>query len=417
MVRGSAISSSTERISESLLFRSGPTCFFIPLAIDTCGGLTSIAAPLVLKSHYGLRDSEIGWVLGTGTILYVLTCFFGGRLADRVGYETMIKTGLAIVALNAVSFLLWGPLPYYIVCTIFSPLGHAFFWPAFQAWIGRDVDRLEMARRIGIFSVGWSLGLSAVGPLVAGWTLEFDRNLPFTIAMLLSVGTLAVFQFARPELPRHEVHATGHADDFVPQARRRAFLSAARVGIVSAVVAMAVVRTYFPLIGLDWKLSTSSIGAIVTVLGLGQSGIFLVLTLTHRWHYRSSYLLSAQVLGAAGLLLFSVLGIFLVGSGDAADATVGVALAIPALFCAGIMSGVCYFSSAFYALFGEETKGKNSGIHESLIGVGYGIAQYGGGAAVRYIHKLSPYFLCGLLIFGFILWQWKLIRVKENPKK
>lgn len=398
-------------------FRTGPTCFLIPLAIDTCGGLTSIAAPLVLKSHYGLLDSQIGLILGTGTILYVVTCFFGGRLADRAGYETIIKVGLAILTLNALSFLLWGPLPYYIVCTIFFPFGHAFFWPAFQAWIGRDVDRLEMARRIGIFSVGWSLGLSAVGPFVAGWTLEIDRNLPFILATILPFAVLIVFHFARPELLRHEVHATGQADEFVPQERRRAFLYAARVGIVSAVVAMAVVRTYFPLIGLDWELSTGSIGAIVTVLGLGQSGIFLLLTLTQRWHYRLAYLLSAQVLGAMGLIFFSSLGYFLVGTGGEADATIGVLLAVPALFCAGIMSGVCYFSSAFYALFGEESKGKNSGIHESLIGVGYGIAQYGGGAAVRYIHKLSPYFLCGLLILGFIVWQERIIRAREKPRK
>lgn len=400
-----------------MILRTGPTCFFIPLAIDTCGGLISIAAPLVLKSDFGLLDSQIGLVLGTGTILYVVISLLGGRLADRIGFEATIKLGLGILTLNALSFLFWGPLPYTIFCAICFPVGHALFWPAFQAWIGRDVDRLEMARRIGIFSVGWSLGLSAVGPFVAGWTLDIDRSLPFALAMILALGTLAIFQFAKPRLLRHESHTTAHADEFVPPDRRKAFLSAARVGIVGAVVAMAVLRTYFPLIGVDWELSTTSIGAIVTVLGLGQSGTFLVLTLTQRWHYRTSYLLCGQMLGAIGLILFGALGYVWVGGGEGADSWMGVWLALPTLFCAGIMSGICYFSSAFYSLFGEESKGKNSGIHESLIGVGYGIAQYGGGGAILYVHLLSPYWLCGILILVCILWQLRLLREnrRTNP--
>jgi MFS family permease len=393
-----------------VILPTGPICFFIPLLIDTCAGLIRMAGPVLLKGAYGLPDSQVGLVIGTSTVLYTVLTLWGGILADRWGTLNGVKVGLLLIGLNAVAFCLLDSKIAFILCTITVPTGHAFFWPAFQAWIGTDVDRLETARRLGIFSIGFSLGLCAVGPYVAGFALEQGPKFPFYLAAFLSLSTLVFFHFANPDLLRHEIHATGQADEFVSKKERRRFLTMARIGILGAVAAMTILQTFIPLVGLDWKLSESVLGKLVAVLGITMSSTFVAMVLTQRWHYRASYLLGAQAVGAFGLLILGGIGsVYLLGGGGDV-ARLGIGLSLPALGLSGIMCGVCYFSSSFYAIFGEEEKGKNSGIHEAIIGVANVVAQYGGGASVYLISKMAPYWLSGLFVLILMVLQWRVYR-------
>jgi len=400
-----------------MFFPAAPICFLIPLLVDTAAGLVFMATPLMLKGYYGLSDDRVGLVLGTATLFYVGVSLWGGRAADRWGPKATMKIGLLLVGLNSVAFLVFRDLVPFILCALTLVVGHGFFWPSFQAWIGRDVDRGETARRIGIFSVAWSFGLSAIGPFVGGWALEVDNRLPFALAAAIAFLTLAFFQMFSPRLTRHGLNPIQDADRHVPMAVRRKFLTVARLANLVAVVAMVTMRIFFPLVCLDWKLSESTIGLIVALLGLSQSGSFLVLSLTHRWHYRFSYLLVGQMLGMGGLLLFGIGGsLFLLGP-NGSHAALGIALALPALLSAGMLSGISFFSSSFYSLYGEEAKGKNSGIHESIVGAANVIAQYGGAAAVNRLNQMAPYWMTGILIALSVVVQTRVLqgaRTKEG---
>ena len=393
---------------------AAPTCFLIPLLMDTAAGLSFMATPLTLKGTFGLSDDRVGLVMGTCTLLYVVFSLLGGRSADRWGPKKAMAFGLLIVGLNSLAYVFAKDLWFFIACAVTMATGHAFFWPSFQAWIGRDVDRRETARRVGIFSVGWSFGLSAIGPVVGGWALEIDIRLPFALAAGIAFSILAFFSIAKPQLRRHGIDPALDADGYLPAVTRRKFLTIARLANLVAVVAMVTMRTYFPLVCLDWHLSESTIGMVVAVLGFSQSGTFLVLSLTHRWHYRYFYLLIGQVLGMIGLLIFGVSGAFLLLGADGSHATLGVVLAIPALLTAGILSGISFFSSSFYSLYGEAAKGKNTGIHESIIGTANVIAQYGGAAAVNRINQMAPYWMTGLLIAGSIAAQARVLRKGQH---
>jgi MFS family permease len=384
--------------------------------MDAAAGLSFMATPLTLKTTFGLSDDRVGLVMGTCTLLYVVFSLLGGRSADRWGPKKSMALGLVLVGLNSTAYVFAWNLWLFIACAITMAVGHAFFWPSFQAWIGRDVNRRETARRVGIFSVGWSLGLSAFGPLVGGWALEIDIRLPFALAACIAFTILLFFQIAKPQLIRHGLDPEMDADGCIPATTRRKFLTVARLANLVAVVAIVTMRTYFPLVCLDWHLSESTIGKVLAVLGISQSSTFFVLSLTHRWHYQYVYLFIGQILGMGGLLIFGVSGAFLLLGADGSHATIGVALAIPALLTAGMLSGIAFFSSSFYSLYGEAAKGKNTGIHESIIGAANVIAQYGGAAAVNRINQMAPYWMTGLLIGGSIAAQFSFLRTGSEKK-
>jgi MFS family permease len=388
---------------KNVLLPAFPTIFLVSLLIDTCAGLVSLAAPVQLKSHYGLSDAAIGLVMGTGGLVYVAFTAYAGRLADRLGASRAMRIGIALIGLDSLLFCVVSSSFLFIALTIASTLGHAFFWPSLQAWFARDVDRRETARRIGIFSVGWSLGLNFVGPKLAGELMESSVIWPFAVSALLSLGVFLFFQWVSPELKRHDIHPTDEADELHPLDARLRFLALARIANLAAVYAMVTNRTFVPLVCIDWGLSPSAIGTLMMVLGAAHSGSFLLLTLTHRWHFRMRYLIAGQVMGTIGLLFFGIGGVLFLGEGQAERASLGVALAAPALILSGAMAGISFMSCAFYGLFGHEEKGRNSGVNESVIGAANVLASYFGSASAHWFGVMGPYWTSGLVVGGCLL--------------
>jgi predicted MFS family arabinose efflux permease len=378
--------------------------------MDVCAGLVAMALPLSLKSEFGLSDDMAGLIIGTSTLVYMVSAILAGMFADRLGAGLGIRIGAIIILLDSLAFCFCGTLPLFILCALGSPLGHAFFWPSIQSWFAQDVDRREIARRIGIFSVGWSIGLSVVGPKLAGDLMEYSNRWPFVACCIISAAVFCFFQFVRPELPRHEIHPTQEADDLHPVEIRRRFLRGARIANLMAVYAIVTMRNFVPMVCVDWNLPKSQIGTVVMVLGISQCLTFLFLSTTHRWHFRSRYLLSGQTLGMIGLLAFGLGGILFLSANPTENSHLGVLLAMPALILTGAMAGIAFVSSAFYGLFGQEEKGKNSGINESIIGAAGVLAAYLGGASVRGFGSMGPYLTSGVLVGICLVFQVFLLR-------
>lgn len=376
-----------------------------------------MALPLSLKSEFGLSDDRAGLIIGTNTVIYTITAILAGRFSDHFGATLSIRLGIALIFLNSVAFCFCFSLPLFIICALTASVGHAFFWPALQAWFGQDVDRKETARRIGIFSVGWAIGLSIVGPKLAGDLMEHSNRWPFVACGMIALGVFCFFQFLRPELPRHEVHPTQEADEIHPVEVRRLFLRGARIANLMAVYAVTTMRTFIPMVCIDWNLTKSQTGSLMMILGLSQCLTFLTLSFTHRWHFRSLFLFAGQVLGMIGLLTFGLGGILLLYFNLTTYVDMGILLSLPALLFTGVMAGIAFMSSVFYGLFGEEEKGKNSGINESIVGAAGVLAAYLGGASVWGYGSMGPYVTCGILVGISLILQVSLFRPRKKIKQ
>lgn len=385
--------------------RTTPTIGSVAFLMDITHGLAGFAMPLTLKTEFGMSEDWVGALLGTSGLFYITFAYFAGGMSDRLGATVVIRLGAGLIFLNCLVFSFAQSAWLYVLCALTSAAGHAFFWPAFQAWFGKDVGRHEMARRVGIFSVSWSLGLNFAGPKFGGLLMESAPRAPFVAAALCALGVLLFFQLLKPELSRWEVHPSHEADEFRPREIRRRFLRGARLANLMAVYSIVTYRNFLPMLLVDWGLTESQIGSLMMVLGLAHSGTFLALTLTHRWHYRWRYLLAGELLGMIGLLAFGLLAGGIDPTSDDQTPWLGVILMLPSMLMAGGMAGICFMSSAFYGLFGEEEKGKNSGINESIIGSAGVLALYLGGIAFHIGGESAPYWTCGVLVGACVFIQ------------
>lgn len=376
--------------------------------MDVCAGLFYIASGLLLKTEFGLSDQTIGLIIGTNAIGYLLGTLFCSRVADRLGAENCVRYGSLVICLNNIGFYFSESFTPFLIMILWGGLGHAFFWPGFQAWIGRNVNRRETAHRIGLFSIGWSLGLLAFGPVIGGWALEIDNRLPFLISVFISGSLFLVFHFLKPSLKEHETHDIQIDVAQVPLPIRRRFLFSARLANLMAVMSLVGLRIFFPLLALDWGMSESAIGLVLAVAGVSQSAAFLVLLFTARWHYHFKFLMFGQVIGLLGLLCISIAGTFWLTDNPTLFEIVLVTL--PALAAAGVMAGVSFFSSAFYGLFGEIEKGKNAAFNEAIIGFANVLPLYGGAAAIAAFGVMAPYWLGAVTVAAFFGYQWIAVR-------
>ena len=64
----------------------------------------------------------------------------------------------------------------------------------------------------------------------------------------------------------------------------------------------------------------------------------------------------------------------------------------------GLSSGMTYFSSIFYSLYGFIDKGKRSGIHEAFLGAGTFCGPLVGGLAAYKFGIRAPYLAAALLL-------------------
>jgi len=376
--------------------------------MDISAGIFYFCCTLLLKTQYGLDDQTVGFIIGSGSITYILCTLYCSRVADRLGPEICIRLGCILIVANNLFFYYSNSLRLFVVGILWAGLGHAFFWPGFQAWIGRNVNRNETALRIGLYSVGWSFGLFAIAPAVGGFALEISDRLPYLIAAGISFLVFLIFQFLNPWLAEHESHDIQFDEDQVPLKARRQFLFSARLANLMSTMTIIGLRVYFPLLAVEWSMTESTIGMILSVGGVTQSLSFLVLVFNQRWHYQFKFLMFGQLLGLIGILSLALGGTYWMSEDPPFFKELIVA--VPALFLAGVMGGISFYSAAFYALFGEAEKGKNASINEAIIGVANIVPLYGGAAAIAVFGLMAPYWGAGLLFCGFLGYQWTVVR-------
>ena len=96
---------------------------------------------------------------------------FSGPLADRLGYRTMMRYGLACLI---VGMLLCGIFPLYWVVflgVVVASFGKTIFDPAVQAFIGQNVPFARRGRVIGIVEMSWA-GSTLIGIPILGLVID-----------------------------------------------------------------------------------------------------------------------------------------------------------------------------------------------------------------------------------------------------
>lgn len=168
----------------------------------------------------GLSATEIGWLVGSRTILTLLFSIHVGTLMDRFGTLRVMQVFVAIAMLSAPLYPLLDAFWALLVLQILVGGAVSFGWAGGQTMIAQ-IGHGD-AGYIGRFSFASRIGTTAA-PLVAGIVWDLGGAWPaYLLAMAWGVILLAVLWFT-PEAPADEDAASEHgggrfsARDMVPR--------------------------------------------------------------------------------------------------------------------------------------------------------------------------------------------------------
>ena len=344
----------------------------------------------------GAGPFELGALAAISTGTYALLVGRFGRLCDRrprQGLARLACIGILVgcIGLTAAPELRWMFLFAPFVGGSMSP-----FWPSVQASIADHAPLANLERQLGRFNLCWSSGKSCGfvvgGVLVAAFGAAASLGLASCIAFTIFFLLPPAAPVRPPATDARDLHARA------PLFRRLAWAAnAAAFGLG------ATLNHHYPRLVQEFGWSPRTFGAFLGLVYLTQTLAFGALMLfPAAWRYRRSALYVPQL-----LMLVAVLSLPFAG--------LGRVLVSALVFGAGL--GTCYYSSIYYSLHTLESRGRNAGVHEGLIGLGSMAVPLIGGAVARELGALwAPYAVAAAAVALSLVLQEALYRTAPRGR-
>ncbi|MFO7974567.1 MAG: MFS transporter [Candidatus Hydrogenedentota bacterium] len=374
-------------------------------------GLT--ASPFYIFNVLHGQAAMSGIVTGTQWALYALVSLvsaqYVGRLANGLIMALIGGSGFAILFPMAVII----PNAYfYAVFTTIGMMCPALFWPAAQSWIGAEPDPKTRTKRLAVYNVSWTLGLTCA-PFATWFLSPINYRLPFLATFVAAGGAVALVA----SLPHESRMMAADAAETRAQntdhtKRSEAHLFTAWFSLLLGSILFTAVTAVFSyrmeqlveagalflVKSADGiQLSAEPVvyfSGLAIILNGGRAGASLVMGRTHAWQHRFWVLLVFQAAAAAAFWVFSFT----------------TSLAVMAICCAvvGTATGVCFFASQAYSVVDPVKKHQRVAIHEGMVGlgcllgaIGFGLLAHWRGTPWPFAH--TPYFVALGLLFEAVL--------------
>lgn len=319
----------------------------------------------------------LGLLPALSSTVYILSSLNFGRLSDRGGRMRMARWGTIAMAAGAVLLRYAPSLPFLFLFLPLVSIGGGLFWPAIQAELGDRGPSSGLVHRLGAFNVAWS-----AGKMIGFWTAgHLAQTYGATAPLLIAAGfELIVFMLAPRDRPRDAVDAMAASEPAPSAAIRARYRLISRLANLVAFGVGATLNYQFPkrLFGLG--LNAGDLGNFLGLVGLWQTLAFAILAWRRGWEWRPAILILTMLGG-----MLSV-GILAWARGEAM-----ILACAPGI---GIATGVAYSASLYHSLHSGEGRGRNTGIHEALLGSGAFFLPLAGGMLARASGLGAPYILC-----------------------
>jgi len=163
--------------------------------------IVSIAAPTI-QHNLGLSSSGMQWAINAYLLTLAALFAFGGRLADIAGHRKMVVLGVVIFAGASA---LCGATPgsgaaaeaWLVAFRALQGAGGAIMFPAAIAIVVTTFDLHSRGRALALF-FGIAGGLTAIGPIVGGYLIEWTWRAIFWINVPVALIALALIALSKP---------------------------------------------------------------------------------------------------------------------------------------------------------------------------------------------------------------------------
>lgn len=351
----------------------------------------------LMAVRIGATPIQLGLLPLIGSSVYIAASLFFGRLSDRVSRMGMARAGAWLRVLVTLSLTRADSLPWLMAALPLLAISNGLFWPALQAAVGDMGPERELSRSIGAFNISWSVG-KMIGFLAGGALIAasgYDATLLVAASMALAVALVLPRAEARhshtPATPQTAVVRPRPLPEETCRAWRR-------IGWTANFVLFGIGATLnfqYPKLLIERGFGERDFGVFLGIVYFFQTVSFYVLRRWNGWHFRLGPLLAAQGATLAAVLLLGWMP------------SRGLIWSMAPWIGLGL--GLSYSSSIYYSLFRQSGAGKNTGIHEALLGTGTFLLPLAGGMAAQWSGSLiTPYPLCAAFLAGVmaveILW-------------
>ena len=346
------------------------------------GGIVFLqtAMPL-LAVRLGASVMLLGTIGMVAQAVRLPICFTSGHLSERLGRAAICVPAACLCALGCGFLGLAKSNAQVMVLYTFAIASFGAFYPPLQAMIGDVSERGQLRKNLGMFNVGWCVG-GAVTALGARWLIGAGLASLFYVAagMNLLAGML-VLTWRRGATRRP---VASDAPESEPGDDYGSLLLVARMGHFISFYGYGTIRILFPKVAisqLHW--SEATVATVVAQLLVGLGAGILVCNAAPWWRGKLWPLVMAQLVmcACAASVLWTRTPV-LVGA---------------AFFGFGVAQSTVYTSALYYGLSGRKDRGKNAGIHESLVAAGGISGCLFGGIVAQKIALSAPFGLLACL--------------------
>jgi MFS family permease len=263
--------------------------------------------PLISLLSNDLHASpvEIGIITGLFALLPFFLAIKIGQYIDRLGYKIPIILSTLLCSCSLVIPMFFVSLTGVYISQIIAGIGQTVFVVAAQTMVGESPHgEAQREKNIMKFSIGVALG-SFIGPLIGGIIGE-EWGYPMAFGILGSIGILStLFSFFL-----HDKEVTSKQESLekrkivnsllllkIPNLRKAFLIS------VLVLLGKDIYTAYFPLLALEFGLSSTMIGIIISINAL--AGILIRWSLPYlvQNYSRSKIVISSIVMSGMCLIL------------------------------------------------------------------------------------------------------------------
>ena len=138
-----------------------------------------------VRHDLGGSDQTVGFVIGTFSVVALMSRFISGPLADRKGRKVAFMTGLGACSAAGVMYLLPLGLPGMYLGRGMQGFGEACLYTGAAAWAVETAGMHRSGRALGFVSTGIWGGIS-MGPVIGQFLGSFERAAVLQIVAALA---------------------------------------------------------------------------------------------------------------------------------------------------------------------------------------------------------------------------------------
>lgn len=277
-----------------------PTGLMVALAL----GMVSLGVIFYVREEFHATATQVGLLTVAWCSGMALGCVLLRPLFDRVAPRHVIVIGCVALGVSILAMLVV-PATWCVIALMgMNGLSMAVFWPQMTGWLYSGIEGKTLSRAMGRFRLIASAGI--LSPFIAGWLSEVEPALPLLVAgsiCLAAAFLVAVTGRALPAVRNARAAAENNEENDSAKGRSTLLRYPAWLGLFCVYFTVAVLVVVFPLVAKDLlHLRERLIGGLLVVQGLAGLIVFLVMSATAFWHFRSAPMLLWQLIGAGAFI-------------------------------------------------------------------------------------------------------------------